>query len=60
MDYAPRAGFVPLMPASAPRAQANLLEVWDEARTLAAQFWARVREDERLSRAFRRSERARA
>lgn len=55
MEYAPRAGVVPAMRSSVPRAQAKLLDVWDEARTLAARFWARVREDDRISKTFRRA-----
>jgi hypothetical protein len=55
MDLAPRAGVVPPHREVAPRPQAKLLEVWDEALALAARFWARVREDDRISKSFRRA-----
>ena len=53
MRYAPAAGMVPEIRVPEPRQRAKWLDVWDEARGLAREFWARVRSDERISPEFR-------
>ena len=54
MDAAPRAGVVPPLPEKAPSMRAKLLDVWEEARVLASDYWSHVAEDTRISAEFRR------
>jgi hypothetical protein len=50
MEYAPTAdGQVPPRVFTVPRATADTLDVWDDARNAARQFWARGSDDGRLS-----------
>jgi hypothetical protein len=50
MLYAPVAdGQVPARTFSLPRASSDTLDVWDEARAAAREFWARASDDVRLS-----------
>lgn len=53
MAFSPRSGIVPELHWPLPHARAGTLEVWQEARGLAAEFWRRVAADERLSVEFR-------
>lgn len=54
MSAAPRAGVVPPLPEAAPGARARLLDVWEDARLLAREYWRRVAEDPRIGADFRR------
>lgn len=50
MSYAPLAdGQIPSRPFPLPRATADTLDVWDDARVAAREFWQRASDDERLS-----------
>ena len=53
MEFSPRSGIVPELHMQPPHARAITLDVWPEARGLAAQFWGRVAADERVSAEFR-------
>jgi len=55
MFYAPsHDGQVPLRAYPTPYATADTLEVWDEARTAAHEFWQRASDDTRVSDDLRR------
>jgi len=54
MDAAPRAGVVPSLPETSPGMRAKLLDVWEEAQSLARDYWTRIKEDARISTEFRR------
>jgi hypothetical protein len=60
MDLAPRAGVVPPFPKDTPTPRARLLDVWPEARTIAARFWSRVAADKRVHADLRKFAGARA
>lgn len=54
MAYAPSAdGQVSYRPATLPFATADTLDVWDDARAAAAEFWQRASADQRVSAEFR-------
>ncbi|HEY1773926.1 MAG TPA: type II toxin-antitoxin system HipA family toxin YjjJ [Gammaproteobacteria bacterium] len=53
MAFSPRSGIVPELQMQPPRARSGTLEVWQEARGLAAEFWRRVAGDVRISAEFR-------
>jgi hypothetical protein len=53
MDASPRAGVVPALADAEPVARARLLDVWDEARLLARDYWRRIADDRRISGGFR-------
>jgi hypothetical protein len=55
MLYAPTAdGQVPPRAFALPHAQSDTLDVWDDARTAAREFWQRARDDPRVSEDVRR------
>lgn len=61
MLYAPAAdGQLPSRPFLLPPATADTLDVWDEARAAAREFWQRASQDDRLSDELRRSAAANA
>jgi len=60
MAFAPQNGIVPDIHLGPVRPRAQVLEVWPEAAALAAKFWQRVAEDERLSAVFRAAAKASA
>jgi hypothetical protein len=53
MVWAPDSGIVPALVVPAARPRANTLDVWPEAVQLAAAYWQRVSDDERISREMR-------
>ena len=61
MLYAPAAdGQLPSRPFLLPPATADTLDVWDDARAAAREFWQRASEDGRVSDELRRSAAANA